>query len=105
MLPDGHQVGQHLAGVTEVGQTVDDGDVGVGRQGLHFLLGKGTDHDAVAVAQQHPGGVLHRLAPADLALLAGEEQGVAAQLIHTGLKGDTGTGRILLKNHWPGSCP
>jgi hypothetical protein len=102
MLPDGHQVGQHLAGMAEVGQAVDDRDIGVGRQGLHFLLGKGTDHDTVAVAQQHPGGILYRLAPADLALLAGKKQGVAAQLVHTGLKGDTGTGGVLLKNHGQG---
>ena len=99
VLPDRHQVGQHLAGVAEIRQAVDHRDVGVGRQGLHLLLGKGADHNAVTVPQQHPGGVLHRLAPADLALLAGEEQGVAAQLVHPGLKGDAGAGGIFLEDH------
>ena len=41
---------------------------------LHLLLGEGADHNAVAVAGEDPGGVLHRLAPADLAVLAGQEQ-------------------------------
>ena len=99
MLPDGHQVGQHLAGVTEVGQAVDDGDVGVTGQGFHLLLMEGADHDAVAVAGQDPGGVLDGLAPADLALLAGEEQGVAAELVHPHLEGHPGPGGVFFKDH------
>ena len=101
-LPDGHEVGQHLAGVGEVGEAVDDGDVGIPGQLLHLLLGVGADHDAVAVAGEHPGGVLHRLAPADLALPAGEEEGVAPQLEHAGLKGDPGAGGVLLEDHGQG---
>ena len=102
MLPHGHQVGQHLAGVAEVGQAVDDGDGGEAGQLLHLLLGEGADHNAIAVAVQHPGGVLHRLAPADLALLSGQEQGVAAQLEHARLKGDAGAGGVLLEDHGQG---
>ena len=105
VLPDGHQVGQHLAGVTEVGQAVDDGDVGVTGQGFHLLLMEGADHDAVAVAGQDPGGVLDGLAPADLALLAGQEQSVSAQLVHSSLKGDPGPGGVLLKNHGQSLAP
>ena len=45
------------------------------------------DHDAVAVAGQDPGGVLYGLAAADLAVLVGEVDAVAAQLIDAGLKG------------------
>ena len=102
MLPDGEQVGQHLAGVAEVGQAVDDGNFGVLGQPLHLLLGKGADHDAVAVPVQHPGGVLNGLPSADLTLLAGEEQGMAPQLVHPRLEGDTGAGGVLLKDHGQG---
>ena len=101
-LPNGHQVGQHLAGVAEVSEAVDDGDGGVLGQGLHLVLTEGTDHDAVAVAAEHPGGVLDGLAAADLALLSRQEQGVAAQLEHTRLKGHPGAGGVLLKNHSQG---
>ena len=36
VLPDGKQIGQHLAGVAEVGQAVDDGNFRVPGQGLHL---------------------------------------------------------------------
>ena len=49
VLPDGHQVSQHLAGVSHVGETVDHGDGAIFGQVFHFLLVKGADHDAVAV--------------------------------------------------------
>ena len=101
-IPDGLQIGQDLAGVAEVGETVDDRNGGILGQGVHFLLGIGADHDAVAEAGQDPGSVLHRLVAADLAVLAGQEDGVAAQLIDTSLEGDTGTGGILFKDHGQG---
>ena len=102
MLPDGLQVGQDLAGVTEVGETIDDRDGGVLGQGVHLLLGIGADHDTVTEAGQDPGSVLHGLVAADLAVLAGQEDGVAAQLIDTSLEGDTGAGGVLFKNHGQG---
>ena len=102
MLPDGEQVGQHLAGVAEVGQAVNHGNLGVLGQPLHLLLGEGADHNAVAVSVQHPGGVLNGLPPADLTLLAGEEQGVSPQLVHARLEGDAGAGGVLLKDHGQG---
>ena len=102
LLPDGHQVGQHLAGVGEVGEAVDDGDGGVFGQLLHLVLAIGADHDAVTVAAEHPGGIGDGLAPADLALLAGEEESVTAHLIGPHLKGHTGPGGIFLKNHGQG---
>ena len=77
----------------------------VGGQSLHLLLGEGADHNAVTVAQEHPGGVLHRLPPADLALLARQEQGVPPQLVHTHLEGHPGAGGVLLKDHGQGLAP
>ncbi len=102
VLPNGHQIRQHLAGVAEVREPVDDGNGAVFRQILHLLLGKGADHDAVAVAAEDPGGVLHRLAPANLAYRIGEEQGVAPQLEHAHLKGYPGPGGVLGKDHRQG---
>ena len=102
LLPDGHQVGQHLAGVGKVGETVDDRDGGVLGQLLHLVLAIGADHDAVTVAAEHPGGVGDGLAPADLALLAGEEERVAAHLVGSHLEGHPGPGGVFLKDHGQG---
>ena len=102
VLPDGHQVGQHLAGVAEIGEAVDHGDGGILGQGLHLLLGEGADHNAVTEPGEHPGRVLHRLVPADLAVLVGEVDGVAPQLVDARLKGHPGPGGALLKNHGQG---
>ena len=102
MLPNGHQVGQDLAGVGKVGEAVDDGDGGVFRQLLHLLLAVGADHDTVTVPGQDPGGVLNGLPPADLALLAREEEGVPPQLVHAHLEGHPGPGGVLLKDHGQG---
>ena len=82
-----------------VGQAVDDGNGAVFGQILHLLLGKGTDHDAVQIAAQHPGGVLHRLAAADLQVPAAQKQREAAQIEHTHFEGYTGTGRGFGENH------
>ena len=66
------------------------------------VLAEGADHDAVAVAAQDPGGVLDGFPPAQLAVLAGEEQGVAPQLEHPHLEGHPGPGGVLLKDHRQG---
>ena len=99
VFPDGHQVGQHLAGMAEIGETVDNGDRAVFRQLLHLALGKGADHDAVQVPGQHPGSVLNGLAPANLQILGAEEEGGSPQLIHPHLKGHPGAGGGLGKDH------
>ena len=102
MLPDGHQVSQHLAGVAEVGQAVDDGDGGVFGQRLHFFLGEGADHNAVAEAGENAGGVLHRLVAADLTVLVRQIDALAAQLVDARLEGDAGAGGAFLKDHGQG---
>ena len=66
MLPHRHQVGQDLAGMAEIRQSVDDRDAPHPGEGFHFLLVEGTDHDPVQIPGQHPGGVLHRFPPPDL---------------------------------------
>lgn len=80
---DGLQIRHHLAGMTEVGQTVDNRDGAVFCQSFHFFLCKGTDHDAIQVAGEHSSGILRRLASADLRILGADKQCVSAQLIHT----------------------
>ena len=102
MLPDGHQIRQHLAGMAEVGQSVDDGDRAVLRQILHLFLGKGADHNGIQIPGENPGCILHRLAPANLQIGGGEHEGVAAQLVHTGFKGNAGAGGGFLEDHAQG---
>ena len=85
--------------MAEVGQTVDDRNGAVLRQILYFLLRVGADHDAVQIAAQNAGGILYRLAAADLKVTVGQEQRLTAQLVHTGLEGNAGTGGGLLENH------
>ena len=85
--------------MAEVCQTVDDRDGAVFCQILHFLLLEGADHDAVQIAGQNPCGILYRFASADLEIVCRQEQGVAAQLVHTGFKGNTGAGGCLLEDH------
>jgi hypothetical protein len=60
----------------KIRQTVDDGDGGRFRQGLHLFLAEGADHDPVAIALQHPGGILRRFSPDNLGFLPAEKQGV-----------------------------
>ena len=66
---------------------------------LCLLLVVGADQDAVAVASQHPGRVLHRLAAGHLALGLVQIDGLAAQLKHAGLKAHAGPGGRLGKDH------
>ena len=99
VLPDGHQVRQHLAGVAEVRQAVDDGHAAVLGQSLHLVLAEGADHDAVHIPGEHPGCVLDRLAPADLGAFRPQHHGVAAQLVDAHLKADAGAGGGFLENH------
>ena len=74
-LPDGEQVGQHLAGMQQVGEAVDDRDRGVAGQLLDVRVVEGADHDAVEVAREHPRGVPDRLAPAELDVAATRGRG------------------------------
>ena len=85
--------------MAEISQTVDDRNRAVVCQILYFLLFVGADHNAVQIAAQHTGRVLYWLAAADLKVAIGQEQCLTAQLIHTGLERNTGTGGGLLEDH------
>ena len=102
VLADGHEVGQNLAGMAVVSEAVDDGNGTAAGESLYLGLIKGADHDAVQIAAQDAGGVFNGLTAADLQILGGEEEGAAAQLIHAGFEGNSGTGGGLLENHTQG---
>ena len=57
------------------------------------------DHDGVDVARQHARGVGDRLAAAELHLLAGEHDGLAAELAHGDVERDARAGRGLVEDH------
>ena len=52
--------------MTVVGESVDDRDRAVFRESFDLALSEGADHNSVEEAREHAGGVLNRLAPADL---------------------------------------
>src|SRR5205823_3091855 len=80
VLLDREQVGEDLAGMGEVGQSVDHWNRGVARQLFDLGVVESPDHDAVDVAGQHPCGIGDRLATADLDVLTGEEEGPPTEL-------------------------
>ena len=72
----------------QIGESVDDRDVGVLRQLLDVLVGEGADHDAVHVARQHARRVGDRLAAAELDVARREEERVPAELKGADLERD-----------------
>jgi hypothetical protein len=60
---------------------------------------EGADHDGVHVARQDARRVGDALAAAELHLLAGEHQGLAAELAHADIEGDAGAGGGLVEHH------
>ena len=102
VLLDREEVGEDLAGVGEVGEPVDHRNRGEPGQLLDLGVVVGADHDAVHVAREHAGGIGDRLAAADLDVLAGEEEGLAAELVGADLKGDAGPGGRLGEDHGQG---
>ena len=83
----------------EVGEAIDHRDGREPRQLLDLGVLVGADHDAVDVAGEDAGGVGDRLAAADLDVLAGEEERLAAKLVGTDLKRDPGPGGRLGEDH------
>ena len=99
VLLDGEDVRHHLARVSEVREAVDHRDRREARQLLDLGMVERADHDPVDVAGKHAGGIRDWLTTADLDVLAGEEQGLAAQLVGADLKGNAGAGRGLGEDH------
>ena len=102
LLPYGHKVGKHLAGMAEIRQPVDNGNAAPLGQSLYLRLLESADHDAIQVPGKNPGGVLHRLATANLQIVGRQKQRLASQLVHSNFKGHPGAGGSLLKNHTQG---
>jgi len=92
MLTDRLEIGQDLAGMHQVGQAIDDRDRTVPGQVEDILMGKGPDHDAIEIAGHDLRSVCDRFAAAELDVLAGQEQGVATELVHADFKGNPGPG-------------
>ena len=67
-LPDGEVIGHRLAGMTVIGEPIDDGDAGVLAHLLNHFMGEGADHDALHHAFQVLRHVVHRLAFAQIDL-------------------------------------
>ena len=98
-LPNGHQVGQNLAGMGVIRQAVDHRHTGQLGKLFQIALAVGAPHHAVVVAAQHPGGVLEGLAPAGLQLGGVHVIAQAAHLVHTHLKAGAGAGGRLGEQH------
>ena len=79
-LLERHDVGDDLAGMRPIGQSVDDGHRGmVGVLGQRLVL-VGADHDGIDVARDHLGRVRDGLAAADLQVGLVEGQRLPAEL-------------------------
>ena len=99
MLDVGLNVGQQLAGVKVVGQSVDHWHRGVLGEAFDNVVTEGAHHDDVDHGRHDPGAVFDRFAAPELGVFRGEEHGVAAHLGHAGLEGDAGAGGGFLKQH------
>jgi hypothetical protein len=99
---DGHQVGEELARVEGVGEGVDHGDAAGRGHRLDAVLAEGPPHDRRALAGEHAGGVLDRLATAELGYLAVQDQGASAELGHADGEGHPGAGGGLVEQERDG---
>ena len=95
----GLHVGEQLAGMQQVGQAVDDRHAGVSGEGFDALVTEGPDHHHIHHAGNDAGGILDRLAAAELAVARRQEHCMTAELGHAGLEGNPGTGRGFLEDH------
>ena len=99
MLLEGHDVGHDLAGMRAPRQAVDDRHGRGARELGHGVGIERADHDGVDIARQHARGVGDGLAAAELHLVGGEHDRVAAELAHGDLEGHAGAGRGPLEDH------
>jgi hypothetical protein len=99
MLDEGEDVGEDLAGMVFVGQAVDHRHPRVAGEALDDRLLIGADHDDVAHARDHLGGVLHRFAAPELRIAGIEVDRRAAELVHASLEGEARARAGLLEDH------
>ena len=93
------QVGQDLARVVLVGERVDHRHPADRRHGLDAVLAEGAPDDRGDLPVEHAGGVLDRLAAAELAAAGVDDQRVAAELGDADREGHPGAGRRLVEQH------
>ncbi|MNF67865.1 hypothetical protein D3C84_496930 [compost metagenome] len=99
MLEEGLHVGQQLAGMEIVGQAVDHRHPRMCGEFGERAVGEGADHHRIEHARHDDGAIADRLATAELGIARRQEDGLAAELDHAGLEGETGTGGSLLEDH------
>ena len=75
------------------------GTRGVLRQLGDEIVLEGADHDRIDEARHHPRGVGNRFAAAELHLLPGQRDDIAAELLHRDLERDPRAGRWLVEDH------
>ena len=98
-LANRHHVGQRLARVRAVRETVDHWDRRVAGELLDVFLRERADHQPVEVARQHGGGVLQGLATPELKVGGCQVQAHSAELEDADLERDACAGGRLLKDH------
>jgi hypothetical protein len=104
VLADREEVGKALAGVLEVRQGVDHGDVRRSGQRFEASLLERPDHDGLHVAGHDAPGVLDGLSSTQLEFARGENDGVSTQLVDRDLERDPRPGGGLLEDHRDGSA-
>ena len=98
-LPHGQQVGEDLARMRQVGEPVDDGDVGVAGKLLDVGVRVRTDHDPVAHPRQHARHVADRLAAPQLDIARRQEERVPAQVVRPHFERDAGARGRFHEDH------
>ena len=98
-LPDGQIIGQRLAGMAVVGQSVDYGNAGVFRHLLDDLVSEGSDHDPLNHALQILGHVVDGLALAEINFGWGQVERESAELLNSHVEADARAQRRLFEDH------
>ncbi len=99
MLPDGKDIGQHLAGVREVGKPVDDRYAGMTRKFHHVIMRIGADHDPVHVAGEHARCVRDGFTASQLHVTRRQEVRGAAKLCGANFKRNPGARGRFHEDH------
>src|SRR5688572_21368829 len=99
LLAYGHEVGEGLARMVGVRESVYYGDVGCAGELFEITVVEGADHDGVDVAGEDAARVGRSLAFADLDLLWTQVERVAAELVHPYLERDAGPVGWFLEDH------
>jgi hypothetical protein len=99
LLDEGEDVGQDLARVVLVGQSVDDRHPRMGGKALDLGVLVGADHHDVDHPRDHAGGVFDRLAATQLRVAGGDVNDRSAELVHARFEADARARTGLFKHH------